>query len=264
MSTREQPFQQPQGSANMLPNGAAGDHPLALLMRRWTMRSSLSASDRDALASLALTRRSVQRGAYIVHEGEAVTHCSVLISGFVARQKLVNTGNRQIVAIHLPGELVDAQNLLLDRADDSVQSIGQSEVAMIPKSAILDLIATRPEIGRAIWLDTIIDASITREWVVNLGRRDARARIAHLLCELYLRLQAIGQCPSGQCMLPLSQEQIADCMGLTPVHVNRVLQMLRADGLIALRAHRLTILDWAQLTQVGDFDGRYLHDRIQA
>ena len=263
MSTREQPYSQPQGRTKTLPDGADGNHPLALLMKRWTTRPSLSASDRDALASLALTRTRVQRGAYIVREGEPVTHCGALISGVVVRQKLVSTGNRQIVAIHLPGELVDAQNLLLDHADDSVQSIGQSEVAVIAKPTILDLIAARPEIGRAIWLDTIIDASITREWVVNMGRRDGRGRIAHLLCELYLRLQAVGQCPSDRCILPLSQEQIADCVGLTPVHVNRVLQTLRTEGLITLRAHRLTILNWSGLTQVGDFDGRYLHDRIK-
>lgn len=256
-----EPSSQSDGGPNQV-GSTTGDHPLSALLQRWTARSPLSVSDREAVLSLPVTRRRLTREAYFVREGEPVTHCGSLISGLVVRQKMVSTGNRQIIALHLAGELVDAQNLLLEQADDSVQSIGRSELAMIPKTAMLDLIATRPEIGRAIWLDTVIDGSITREWVVNVGRRDAKARIAHLLCELYLRLRANGQCPADQCIFPLTQEQVADCVGLTPVHVNRVLQTLRNQNLIALRASRLAILNWDGLTQVGDFDERYLRDRI--
>jgi CRP-like cAMP-binding protein len=121
------------------------------------------------------------------------------------------------------------------------------------------LFAAHPNIRRAAWLDTLIDSSVFREWVVNLGRRDARGRIAHLLCELMARLKASGLMDSDVCDFPLTQEQIADATGLTPVHTNRTLQTLRKDGLISLSSNRLTVLDWNKLADAGDFNDRYLH-----
>jgi CRP-like cAMP-binding protein len=128
---------------------------------------------------------------------------------------------------------------------------------------LLALMADWPNVQRAIWLDTLIDSSIFREWVVNVGRRDARERIAHLLCELAARLRSTSSGTQGQNYdFPLTQEQIADCTGLTAVHTNRTLQGLRRDGLISLSSSRLTILDWDRLAEVGDFNERYLHHSV--
>ncbi|QIK78276.1 Crp/Fnr family transcriptional regulator [Sphingomonas piscis] len=209
--------------------------------------------------ALPSTRRIFERDTYIVREGEPPNNCNLILRGFAFRQKLVSNGARQIISLHIPGEFVDLQNILFDVADDSVQSLGRSEVAVVPKAALTDLFAANPNIRRAAWLDTLVDASVFREWVVNLGRRDARGRIAHLLCELMARLKASGLMDSPVCDFPLTQEQIADATGLTPVHTNRTLQMLRRDGLINLSSSKLTILDWKKLADIGDFNDRYLH-----
>jgi CRP-like cAMP-binding protein len=115
-------------------------------------------------------------------------------------------------------------------------------------------------VGRALWIDTLIDASIFREWVVNVGRRDSRARVAHLLCEFSLRLQAAGMAENHRYELPMTQEQLADATGLTPVHVNRVLKALEREGLIERASSKSVLIgDWQRLTTAGDFNRSYLH-----
>jgi CRP-like cAMP-binding protein len=229
------------------------------VFRRWKRHVSLSAEDRRAVDALPWTRRTFDRDSYFVREGEPTSICTVLLSGFAYRQKLVSDGARQIISFHIPGEFLDIQNCMLDVADHNVQSLGRSAVALVPKGALLEIMGARPTIARAIWIDSLIDASIFREWVVNVGRRDARERIAHLLCELALRLRSAGLDEGSMFDFPVTQEQIADATGLTSVHTNRTLQSLRKDGLISLSSSRLGILDWDQLVEVGDFNGRYLH-----
>jgi CRP-like cAMP-binding protein len=135
-------------------------------------------------------------------------------------------------------------------------------VATVHKGPLLEVMASRPNIRRAIWLDSLIDSSVFREWVVNLGRRDAKERIAHLLCELAARLASSGVVDGAIYDFPLTQEQIGDATGLTAVHTNRTLQSLRKDGLISLTSNRLTILDWDRLAEIGDFNERYLHHSV--
>ena len=183
----------------------------------------------------------------------------VLLSGFAFRQKLVSDGARQIISFHIPGEFLDLQNCMFEVADHNVQSLGRSTIAIVPKGPLAALMAARPTIARAMWIDSLIDASIFREWVVNVGRRDARERIAHLMCELAARLRKAGLDDGPVFDFPITQEQIADATGLTSVHTNRTLQALRKDGLISLSSSKLTIVDWDQLAEVGDFNRRYLH-----
>jgi CRP-like cAMP-binding protein len=183
----------------------------------------------------------------------------LLLKGFAYRQKIVRGGSRQIISIHIPGEFVDLQNCLLGEADHNVQALNEAEIALIPRTALSELTNSHPAVGRAMWLDTLIDSSIFREWVVNVGRRDAKTRIAHLLCELALRLQTSGTSAERSCEFPLTQEQLGDATGLTAVHTNRVLQALRQKGLISLTSRTLTVLDWAGLKEVGEFSERYLH-----
>lgn len=198
----------------------------------------------------------------MVREGEPTTICTLLIAGFAFRQKLVSHGARQIISFHIPGEFLDIQNSMFEVADHSVQSLTRSTVALVSKNALADLMASRPTIRRALWLDSLVDSSIFREWVVNVGRRDARARIAHLLCELAARLRSAGIADGEMFDFPLTQEQVGDATGLTAVHTNRTLQSLRRDGVISLTRSRLTILDWDRLAEIGDFNERYLHHSV--
>jgi len=233
--------------------------PLGPLARRWSRRSALSDADRAALLALPYTRKTFGKDAYVVREGEQATECSVLLQGMAFRQKLLRDGARQIISFHIPSEFVDLQNGVLGIADHSVQSLNRSVFAAIPRTALIELSDSRPAIRTAMWIDTLIDASIFREWVVNVGRRDSRARIAHLLCELIVRLKSIGAQNGEIFDFPVTQEQLADATGLTSVHTNRTLQSLRRDGLIQLTARSLTVLDWEGLRAIGDFDELYLH-----
>jgi CRP-like cAMP-binding protein len=237
-------------------------HDLSPLVRRWSKHSDLPAADRDAILALPFTRKVFGKDAYVVREGHPTTDCTLLLKGFAYRQKLLRDGGRQIISFHIPSEFVDLQNGLLGMADHNVQSLNRCEMAVVPRSALMDLADERPAIRLAIWIDTLIDASIFRKWVVNVGRRDSRARIAHLLCELVLRLKRIGAGREGLYDFPLTQEQLADATGLTAVHTNRTLQSLRREGLIQLSSGMLHVLEWEGLCGVGDFDELYLHQAI--
>ena len=232
---------------------------LAPLLRRWEKRSKLSADDRDAIANLPWTRRSFARNAYVVREGEPPSECGLLLRGMTCRQKVTMRGARQILSFQIPGDFVDLQNCLLGEADHNVQAVTGAEVAMIPTAALAEMTNSHPAIGRAMWLDTLIDSSVLREWVVNLGRRNARSRISHLLCELSLRLQASGLSEQRTCEFQFNQQDIADATGLTDVHTNRTLHALRRDGLISLSFRSLKVLDWPGLKDEGEFSERYLH-----
>jgi CRP-like cAMP-binding protein len=235
---------------------------LTQLVERWARRGALPDADRQALLALPATQKSYSRDAYLVREGEATTSCAVLLTGMAFRQKLVSSGARQIISFHIPGEFLDLQNLLLGIADHNVQCLTTATVAVVPKAPLLDLMTARPAIARALWEDSLIDSSVFREWVVNVGRRNAKSRISHLLCELMLRMRTAGLCGDTTCHFPLTQEHLADATGLTSVHTNRTLQTLRKAGLIQLRANRLTVLDWHGLAEVGDFTERYLHHSV--
>jgi CRP-like cAMP-binding protein len=232
---------------------------LAPLARRWSKHVELSHEDRQAIFALPYRRETFSKDAYIVRQGEQATESTLLLRGFAYRQKLLRDGGRQIIAFLLPGDFADLQPNVLAKADHNVQSLNRSEAAIIPRSALLELAEARPQVRTAMWADSLIGASIVREWVVNVGRRDSRARIAHLLCEIATRMQ--GADAGGRQMLdfPVTQEQLADATGLTPVHTNRTLQALRRDGLIQLTPGSLTVLDWPGLCEAGDFDELYLH-----
>lgn len=219
----------------------------------------LSHEDREAIVTLPFRREVFVKDAYLLREGEQPTECTLLLSGLAYRQKLLRDGGRQIIAFLLPGEIVDLQASVLGVADHNVQSLNRSEAAIIPRAALVELADTRPAVRMAMWIDTLIDASIVREWVVNVGRRDSRARIAHLLCEIAIRLEATGAGGDRMFDFPVTQEQLADATGLTPVHTNRTLQALRRDDLIQFNSGSLRILDWKGLREAGDFDPLYLH-----
>ena len=224
--------------------------------------SEFDAADREAILNLPHRTRKVERNGYIARERDRTTHSCLLLSGFAMRHKILGSGARQIVAIHMKGDLVDLQNSFLDVADHSVQALTDVEIALIPREAVKQLAFGRPRVGIAMWFDTLVDASVFREWIANVGRRDARTRLAHLLCEFSLRLKVAGLGEPTEYELPMTQEQLADCTGLTSVHINRMLKLLETENLIIRRSNRtVTIGDWAKLAYAGDFDSTYLHLR---
>ena len=229
------------------------------MMRRLERRSPLEQGDRDTLLALPHSLKKLAAGAHVVRDGDPAEHCCLLLSGFAYRYKITGEGGRQIISFHVAGEFVDLQNCFLGVADHSVQMLTEAEIALIPSGALQELALTRPALAQAFWIDTLIDASIFREWVVNVGRRDSRARVAHLLCEFSLRLEAAGLASNHHYELPMTQEQLADAVGLTSVHVNRVLKQLAEEGLIRRDRRSITIEDWQRMRAVGDFNERYLH-----
>jgi CRP-like cAMP-binding protein len=230
------------------------------MLRKLEYWHKFSEADRAALLSLPHHVKSLGQHDYIVREGDCATHSCVLLSGFAVRHKIVADGRRQIVSIHMKGEMVDLQNSLLGRADHSVQMLTEGRVAMIPRDEINRIAFERPPIGKAMWIDTLVDASVFREWVANVGRRDAATRVAHLLCEFSLRLKVAGLGEQTNYELPMTQEQLADATGLTSVHINRTLKALGAAGLIERSNPRhIEIGDWRKLADAGDFDSAYLH-----
>ena len=235
------------------------DHPLSPLIRKLSLWSPLDAEDRAAILALPHVRREIAANQYLVWDGDRPTTTCLLLRGFAFRHKLAGTGGRQILSIHMKGDLIDLQNSLLGVADHNVQMFSAGEVALIPVADVRQLAFDRPNVGMAMWYETLVEGSIFREWVLNVGRRDARTRIAHLLCEFALRLQVADLGQQTHYEMPITQEQLADAVALTSVHVNRTLMGLEADGLIKRDKRTIVISDWDNLAVEGDFQPRYLH-----
>ena len=230
--------------------------PLVKKLRNW---APLDEADEAAILALPHTTRRLALGQYIVREGDVATHSCLVVQGFAMRHKVVGDGGRQIINIHMAGDMVDLQNSLLAVADHNVQTLTPMVAALIPRESIVELAFARPSVGKALWLETLVEGSISREWIANVGRRDARTRVAHLLCEFAMRLEAVGLGEQCNYELPMTQEQIADTVGLTPVHVNRTLKLLDAEGLTTRSKRSVIIEDWKKLTETGDFNPVYLH-----
>jgi CRP-like cAMP-binding protein len=229
------------------------------MLRKLSKWAAFNQQDEQALLALPHETRTIGKGNYIVRDGDRPTRSCVLLSGFAYRHKLVGNGGRQILSVHMSGDVVDLQNSLLRIADHDVQALTEAVVAFIPTDAVKELAFSRPAVGMAMWYDTLVDASVHREWTANVGRRDSRTRMAHLLCEFGVRLQDAGLGSVCSYEMPMTQEQLADCTGLTPVHVNRTLKSFDREGLTQRTLRSVSIDDWEALAKVGDFDTRYLH-----
>lgn len=236
------------------------DNPLSYLVRRLRQRTSLSVAAEAAILRLPYVSKQYAPPAYLVREGATeMSHCSVIVSGFAFRQKLTLDGMRQILSLHMRGDLLDLQHLFLRHSDHSIQALTELETVNIERAALQDLVLREPGVAQAMWADALIDASIYRDWIVNVGRRDARARVAHLLCEFALRLKEAGLGDGQTCQLPMTQEQIGDAVGLTSVHVNRTLKALESEGVIRRNRREIAFENWDKVRRVGDFSAMYLH-----
>jgi len=233
--------------------------PVELMLAKLTRLGGLDEEDRAAIRSLRFRVEDVPVGRLLVRTGDVPSECCVLVEGYACRHKSTGGGARQIVSFHLPGDILDVQHLQLARADHDVETISACKIAWVAASELRNLLRDHPKINDALWRDALIDASIFREWVLNVGRRDAASRIAHMLCEFATRREAAGLGSAERFELPMTQEQIADATGLTVVHVNRTLQALAGRGVIERSGRDIRIKDWGRMREVADFDPAYLH-----
>ena len=237
-------------------------HDLQRFVDRLTSRSVLTRDEQDVLLGLRGHSSQVQSNRDFVKLGERTDHACLVVAGYVGRFDQNANGVRQITALHIPGDMADLHSVVQPEATSALQALSTATIIRIPHSQIRATAAANPAIAEAFWRDCMVDASILSQWVVNVGRRDARSRIAHLLCEIAVRL---GHAPAeGEIMFPfpVTQTQLADVTGLTPVHVNRMVQSLRRDGLANIR-HNVTIYDWDALAEAGDFEADYLQTHVK-
>ncbi len=228
------------------------------LVRKLEQSTPLADVEKQVLRSTPLRVRPVATGTDIVSEGAQPHELSLISEGFACRYKLLGDGRRQITAFLLPGDICDLRAFLLRRMDHGVAALSRCQISHISHHDLFEIIEKYPRLGLALWRDTMLDGAIYRQWLTNVGRRSAYQRIAHLLCEVWWRLDAVGMTRGGTYALPVTQTDIGDAMGLSVVHVNRTLQQLRADGLISLRSNIVVVLDWSRLRAAGEFDPDYL------
>jgi CRP-like cAMP-binding protein len=202
---------------------------------------------------------SIKENQDIVRVGDRPTRSCLILSGFTCMYKVTGDGKRQIHNFHIAGDIPDLQSLHLKVLDNSLGTLTPCSVGFITHEALDKLCERHYRIAKALWRETLIDGAIFREWMTSIGQREAYSRIAHLLCEMVVRLRAVGLVNDCSCHWPMTQTEIGDALGITTVHVNRVLQAMRADGLIELKGERLNIPDWDRLMKAGDFEPTYLH-----
>ena len=226
--------------------------------------ADLRDSDVSALIAICQDVRPVPAQRDILREGERPEEVHVILEGWAARYKTLRDGSRQIVAFLIPGDFCDLHVAVLGHMDHGIVALTRCEVGYIQSGELDALTSHHNGLTKALWWATLVDESVLREWILNVGRRDAFERIAHLLCELHARMQMVGLAPGDRLALPLTQDQLADATGLTAVHVNRTLQRLRAEGLIEIGSSRLSIPDVPALREAAGFNGAYLHVKRRA
>jgi len=223
----------------------------------------LSDEEKQVLRQIASRTTVYQPRQDIVPEGSTPDHSSLIVSGFAIRNNHASDGRRQITAFHVPGDFADLHSFLLKPIDDGVAALTTCTVAMVPHKDLKEIMKNYPYLTRVLWLTTLIDGAVHRAWMTTLGRMEARERLAHFFCELRDRLKPTGLMKDDRYELPITQEELGDAFGMTAVHVNRVLQSLRSDGLITSTGKTLTINDWEGLRRTGQYSPGYLHAHQQ-
>lgn len=228
-------------------------------LKRLRARDDISAAEEKAIREIVGETRLVPPNRPIIPAWQPVRESTLLLKGWTARVRNLANGERQFTEINISGDFIDLHSFTLKQLDHEVVALTPCELAPVPHDRLREITAKFPHLARVYWFSTSLDAAIIREWTVSTGRRSAIARVAHLFCELLVRLEIAGCAQDNSYDFPLTQVQIADCVGLTPVHANRTLQELRKRELIELRDRHLRILDLAELQRVGEFDPRYLY-----
>ena len=229
--------------------------PLLRFLRR---RDRIGPEEQAQIEALPKRVQLFRRGDEIVRQHSRPGESCLVTEGFAARLLHMADGKRQITAVHIPGDFVDLHALLLKVMDHSVAAVSDCRVAFVPHAALVQLVERLPHVGRLFWMSTTIDAAIQRAWIGCLGRRSAVMHLAHLICEIYVRLHAVGLAKDHRMGFPITQSEMSDILGLSVVHVNRVAQELRRTGLITWVKGEVVILDFDRLAAFADFDPTYL------
>jgi CRP-like cAMP-binding protein len=232
-------------------------NPLTMKLEQFTAFDPAERARLDQL--LNYPTRTYSRGRTIIREGDHVDEIHLVLTGLAARSKTIRSGERQFMALLVPGDLCDVEVFVLEAMDHDIMAISETTCVLIPAQVIEGLLTESTKLTRALWWSTMTDSAVLREWIVDHGSRDSIERIAHLMCEMLIRYRVIGATTDDSFPFLLTQEELADALGITPVHVNRMLQQLRGQGLIELSGKALTVLDPAALQKVAKFDSSYLH-----
>ena len=221
-------------------------------------RSPLGAEERRAILRLPAHPAQIRTNHDFVRLGERVEHASFVVEGLVGRFGQNREGARQITAVHIPTDMINLHSVVAPDACSALQALSVSTILRVPHAALRDAAHRYPAIAEAFWRECVVDAAVLSEWVVNVGRRDSRSRLAHLLCETAWRIEASGRPTADGFEFPATQNHMADMLGLTSVHVNRTLQVLRRDNIIEIRSRVFHVRDWNRLVDIGEFDPAYL------
>ena len=238
---------------------AADGDPVQRLLMRLRARDEVSPREEQVLREAVSAVEEFPGGKTLVRAGAPLTESMLTVDGVVARYKDLSEGQRQIQEIHVAGDFTDLHGFVLKRLDHNIGTLSRTRMAIVPHEMLRRITEEEPHLGRLLWFSTMLDAAIQREKIISVGRRPALSRLAHLLCELQLRLELVGLAEGGSFALPVTQLDLGDATGLTSVHVNRMLKQLRDDRLVTFRGGQVTIHDLARLKQVAEFDPTYLY-----
>lgn len=232
---------------------------ITVSLKKLRQRIEISSEEERVIRDSVAEVRRVGADQLVIRAGEELNASLMLLEGWMARSKDLAGGDRQVTQLHIAGDFADLHGFTLKRLDDDVTTLSDCSIAVVPHETIRNITDKYPRLGRIFWFSTNIDAAIQRELVLSLGQRSAISRMAHLFCELYVRLGVVGRTNDGGYDFPLTQRELSECLGLTVVHANRTLQELRRRGLVELESRRLTICDWRGLEGIAEFDPSYLY-----
>jgi CRP-like cAMP-binding protein len=233
--------------------------PITALVRRLESIGDLSDRARQALADMPMQTKRLRKGAEIVADGEVSQTCCLVVEGYVYRSKSLPNGNRQIFSLHPAGDVPDLHSLHLTRMDHNLAAMSDCEVAHFSHAAVAETQKQAPELTDLLWRTTLIDAAAFRAWLLMLGQAEANSRMAHVFCEQFTKAAMAGLNQGESFPFPLTQNDLADVLGISLVHANRTLQELRSRGLMEFDHQKVTILKWDELRELGQFDPSYLH-----
>ena len=228
-------------------------------LKKLRKRLAISAEEEKAIRGVVAETRDVPEDQILIRSGELLNSSVMLLNGWLARSKDLAGGERQVTELHVAGDFADLHGFTLKCLDHDVLTLSNCTIGIVPHVRLRELTERFPRLGRVYWFATNVDASIHREWALSLGQRSALARMAHLFCELYERLDVVGRTDRDGYEFPLTQRELSECLGLTVVHANRTIQELRRRGLVELNNRQLTILDRKRLEAVAEFDPSYLY-----
>jgi CRP-like cAMP-binding protein len=232
---------------------------ISVHLKKLRRRIAISSDEERAIRDSVTETRRVPADQFLVRSGQELNSSIILLDGWMARSKDLAGGERQVTELHVAGDFADLHGFTLKRLDHDLVTLSECTVGVVPHDRLQEITERHPRLGRIYWFWANVDAAITRELALSLGQRSAMSRMAHLFCELYMRLDAVGLARDDGFAFPLTQRELSECLGLTVVHANRTIQELRRRGLVELGNRNLTILDRRGLEGIAEFDPAYLY-----